>query len=478
MREPGEIGAHPFADAAGHGGLVRDQRGRRRVARQRLRRRDRLARDHLPQPGGREATARVGVRDRPVGAERKHRAGIQQVAHPERAGGALGPEPLVPRAGAVGADRGHVDRLHRRDDARARQRRHEVVRERLQVLDPVPYTWSRPRAEVGADREAHGGVADGVGRELEAGAREAVHHVRHPLRVGPERRQALAASVGRLEPGSAGVDHAVGEELGHAAAPQPAGGADQRQQRVDPLVADVGRDPLRHAQPQRQLLGAFEIAQELVRAGIAVDHVPAGEAERVQLTHQLDVPRPQLRPAHPRRGPQHEVVRRPLAQLSGRHAARVDHDRRGVRELHRARDLCVAERVRRGERGVQVESRTNAAMPGSASAIAAGEGAASYSSPHASSHPRCGLPARSATSVSAGVRHARRSPRASSRHPRTDGCASPRARGSAPRPARRSPRCAHRTRRARPRPPPRSSRPARRRPTRTAAPDRACERAR
>ena len=103
--QAGEVGAHPRADAPGHALFAGREGGRERVARQRLVRGQRLVRDDrvlrrtvAAQLRGGEPEPRVGVRHRPVAAERQHGAGVEQVAHPERARGPLGPEPLAPVA--------------------------------------------------------------------------------------------------------------------------------------------------------------------------------------------------------------------------------------------------------------------------------------------------------------------------------------------------------------------------------------------
>ena len=103
----------------------------------------------------------------------------------------------------------------------------------------------------------------------------------------------------------------------------------------------------------RQLAGLLEVAQQVVRGGLAVHHVRAGQPERVQPPQLRDVALAQLRPAQPRRGAQHEVLRGGLAQLARRHALDADH-LRAVGERVRAGDVGELERARRRERGVQV----------------------------------------------------------------------------------------------------------------------------
>ena len=149
---------------------------------------------------------------------------------------------------------------------------------------------------------------------------------------------ALAVRVGRLQPGRAGVDHAVGEELRDAAAPQLA--------RARRAAAAAPRSPRRWSRASchsgtrrrmRQLLGALEVAQQVVGRGLAVHHVRAGQPERVQ-PPQLARRGGRGSPASAAPGAARstQVLRARLAQLAGRDAVARRRPRRAVREVDRA----------------------------------------------------------------------------------------------------------------------------------------------
>ena len=222
------------------------------------------------------------------------------------------------------------------------------------MLEPVADAGRGAGLDVGVEHEAHGGVADRVRRDLEAGVGEALDRAASRSGSGQNGSQALAVRVGLLEPGRAAVDHAVGEELHDAAAPQPPAHVAQRQLRLHLLVGRLRRHPQRDPQAHRQLVRALEVAQQVVGRRLAVHHVRAGEAERVEPLQLGHVAGAQLRPAQLRRGAQDEVLRAHLAQLAGRRSVLVADDLGVVREVARAVDLRQLERARRGERGVQV----------------------------------------------------------------------------------------------------------------------------
>ena len=124
----------------------------------------------------------------------------------------------------------------------------------------------------------------------------------------------------------------------------------QRQLRLHLLVGRLRRHPQRDPQAHGQLVGALEVAQQVVRGRLAVHHVRAGEAERVEPLQLGDVAGAQLRPAQLRarragRGPARSSR---AARPWGRRARR--RPPRSVGEGARPVDLRQLERPRRGER--------------------------------------------------------------------------------------------------------------------------------
>ena len=249
--------------------------GRERVARERLLGGQRLVGQDGELLGRRRQPPQTGRRRARGAGRRRPPASRCRARAPRRrpAGRASGTRARRARDRAARSSCRCRRRAGRRGGRAASRRRRpragialdEVVRERLEVLEPVAHAVRRARADVGVEREAHGGVADRVRRELEAGAREA-RRSRRAIRSGSGQKdvEPLAVGVRRLEPGRAGVDHAVGEELRHAAAPQPPAGVAQRAAASSIcLVASVGRDPQRDAQAHRQLVRALEVAQQV-----------------------------------------------------------------------------------------------------------------------------------------------------------------------------------------------------------------------
>ena len=203
------------------------------------------------QPAPAHAAARIEPGDRPVGAEADERAGVPDVARPERPPAPLRPERAAPRVGLVGRVVLHVQRLHRRADVLGGEPRQVVVLQRLDVLDAVHAAGHGARGPVGVERGPDGAVADGVGGAREAGAGEPGDDGRVALLGRPERHRAAAVRVGLVQPRRAGLDHAVDEELGGAAAPHPAALADQRQPGRDLVVGDVRLLVQRHDAARR-----------------------------------------------------------------------------------------------------------------------------------------------------------------------------------------------------------------------------------
>ena len=244
-----------------------------------------------------------------------------------------------------------MQRLHRGHDALGGEARQQMVGQHFGVLDPVPDAGG---VAVGVEREANRAVADRVRGQLEAGAREAQHRRAQPLRVGPETVLSAAARVRRFQPGRAALDDAVGEELRHARAPQLPALVAQRDPRRQFLLAGVGLDPERHDQPQRQLAGGLELAQQRERLRLAVHRVPAREALGVELPQRVHQRAPALGRARLREPVIDVAVRAQLAQLACRDAVAHD-DRRVIGKLDRPVDARDGQHRRRREVRVEVE---------------------------------------------------------------------------------------------------------------------------
>ncbi len=184
---------------------------------------------------------------------------------------------------------------------------------------------------------------------------EALDRAREPLRLGPERLHALAVRVRRLQPGGAAVDHAVGEELHDAAAPQPPAHVAQGELRLHLLVARLAASCHSGTRRRmRQLVRALEVAQQVVasparrpsrarRSGRARSAAAARSTWRARSSGQRS------------RG----AARRTRSCAPSRAARRSGRRRRrrppsAVREVARPVDLRELERARRGERRVQV----------------------------------------------------------------------------------------------------------------------------
>ena len=90
------------------------------------------------------------------------------------------------------------------------------------------------------------------------------------IRVGPQRLQAAALAVGLLEPGGAGLDDAVDEELGHAAAPALAALVAQARPALELVPGRVRLDVQRRDDAQAELAARLELAQLVERRGRSV----------------------------------------------------------------------------------------------------------------------------------------------------------------------------------------------------------------
>ena len=244
------------------------------------------------------------------------------------------------------------------------------------MLEPVAHAGRRTRGDVGVQREPHRRVADRVGRDLEAGAGEVLDRAREPLRIGPERLGALAVRVRLLQPRRAAVDHAVGEELHDAAAPQPPAHVAQADLRLHLLVARLRRLPQRHAQAQAQLVGALEVAQE-------VDTSPARRPSRARRSARAcsaaAAARRSARAARASAGAARRAGSAPArSSRAARRSARRARRRRPPSDPgRRARPSTCASSSARGVASAvwRSESRTNAAAPSTAAVIASTSGA-------------------------------------------------------------------------------------------------------
>ena len=200
--------------------------------------------------------------------------------------------------------------------------------------------------QVGREREAHGGVADRVRRELEARGGEALHHLRHPRRVGPERarcpRRACRAPPARPCRRRSRRRRRTWpcRRTTAARARRAAPAAPPARRRSCPASATAARAGAWSARrvPSRSR------RRSCVAGSPSITCAPV-RPERVQPPQLLDVAGAQLGPAQPRRGAQHEVLRARLAQLARRHAVDAD-DLRAVRERVRAGDVGELERAR------------------------------------------------------------------------------------------------------------------------------------
>ena len=335
------------------------QRRGERVARQRLVRGQRLVgQDGCSAGGSRRSCAAASPSRGSASATGQslpsveHGARVDQVAHPERPGGALRPEPLVPVAGAVAAQRGEVDGLHRGDHARAGDRCDQIVRERLEVLQPVA---PRPRARRRRGRSARRRRRSCAWRP--GSPRPANFASTRPAAPG-RARTSSPPSPCVSGASSQAVPESITPSAKNLATPprhsRPRASRSASHASISSSLTS-GVMPQRHAQAHRQLLGALEVAQEVdaSRARRPSRARPSARA-RSGAAACSTWRRAHLRPAQPRRGAQHQVLRARLVQLAGRHAVRRRRPRSASGEGVRAGHLRELQRARRGERRVQV----------------------------------------------------------------------------------------------------------------------------
>ena len=209
-----------------------------------------LAVERAPRDRGVDAEDRIDRRDRPVGAERELRAGVEQAAEGVGGPDALGPNPLFHPASVVD----HMVRLHRGDHPTLAERRDVLGAEVLGVLHPetaVPRTVRAGHAVVDAQENRIRPVADRVDRDLETsrvGAPDPHAHagfgvlqqavVPGRVAIGPE-------EIGRARPRRT-VHEALAAADAHPVVALPP--APDRVGDIAPLVErQIQNDPQRHA---------------------------------------------------------------------------------------------------------------------------------------------------------------------------------------------------------------------------------------
>ena len=364
LEQAREVGAQPYADAPA--GLADRAGGSERVARERL-----LARSARAAVAASMPEPRVGVADRPVAAERERRAGVEQVAHAERPRGPLRPEPLVPVAGRP------------RSGARAASTRCTPER----AIARTRSSGSVSRCSSRCPRPPARAYASSVKRTAASPIVCVASWKPAPAKRAIEAAIRSGSGQNGVSPSpwvSGASSHAVPASITPSAkyfatpprhsAPRSSRSASQRLLLV---LARVRLDPQRHAQAQRQLVGALEVAQQLERLR-ARRPSRARRSARARSAAAAARRAARAAPASAARG----AARRTSSCAPGSCSSPV-----GTPSTHTTSEpsgkstgpVTCASSSARGEASALCRSlsRTNTAAPPAASPISAGVGAAS-----------------------------------------------------------------------------------------------------
>ncbi len=219
----------------------------------------------------------------------------------------------------------------------------------------APPALAHTGGEIGVDDFPDGTIADRVGRHLEPGLGVSPHGAGVSGRILPERLKARPCGIRLVEPGGSGLDHAVGVELDHAAAPPVAAAVAHGEVGGRALLVETGFVVDGRHDADRQSWSLLQGVEQVERGEAAVHDRAAGEAGVAQATQQF-VSDGEGLIAGQRRGAQpHGLVGAELVQLPGGAAIGIDDHARRVLERARAGDARTRESRTTGEGGVPVE---------------------------------------------------------------------------------------------------------------------------